>query len=201
MSGMDRLTDELLEAYASGKWKSYERDNIAMARELLTHRRASQASPAPSEPVTLTYTNWQGKTAQRNITPVRVWFGSTPWHPEPQWLLTAVDAEKGLERDFALKDFGAPAPSDGLRGLVVKPLEWEGKPSDCYMQAETILGHYRIYVQYRDEWTCDFEPSSGRPVNVRCWATTPDDCKAAAQADHDVRIRAALSAPAQEGGE
>ena len=49
MSGMDRLTDELLEAYASGKWKSYERDNIAMARELLAHRRASQAAPAPSD--------------------------------------------------------------------------------------------------------------------------------------------------------
>ena len=44
MSGMDRLTDELLEAYASGKWKSYERDNIAMARELIAHRRASQAA-------------------------------------------------------------------------------------------------------------------------------------------------------------
>ena len=49
MSGMDRLTDELLEAYAAGKWKSYERDNIAMARELLAHRRASQAAPAPSD--------------------------------------------------------------------------------------------------------------------------------------------------------
>lgn len=42
----DNLTDELLEAYASGKWKSYERDNIGMARELLAHRRASQAAPA-----------------------------------------------------------------------------------------------------------------------------------------------------------
>ena len=49
MSGMDRLTDELLEAYAAGKWKSYERDNMARARELLAHRRASQAAPAPSD--------------------------------------------------------------------------------------------------------------------------------------------------------
>ena len=53
MSGMDRLTDELLGAYAAGKWKSYERDNIAMARELLAHRRASQAAPA----------NWQDDPA------------------------------------------------------------------------------------------------------------------------------------------
>ena len=49
MTTTDKLTDELLEAYASGKWKSYERDNIAMARELLAHRRTSQSAPAPSD--------------------------------------------------------------------------------------------------------------------------------------------------------
>ena len=49
MTITDKLTDELLEAYASGKWKSYERDNIAMARELLAHRRASQAASTPSD--------------------------------------------------------------------------------------------------------------------------------------------------------
>jgi hypothetical protein len=65
--------------------------------------------PVTGDPVTLTYTNWRGETAQRTIVPQRVWFGLTDWHPEPQWLLTALDAEKGAERDFALKDFGNPA--------------------------------------------------------------------------------------------
>jgi len=65
--------------------------------------------PVTGAPVTLTYTNWRGETAQRTIIPQRVWFGSTDWHPEPQWLLTALDIEKGAERDFALKDFGSPA--------------------------------------------------------------------------------------------
>jgi hypothetical protein len=64
-------------------------------------------------PVTLTYTNWRGETAERTILPQRVWFGATDWHPEPQWLLTAIDVEKGVERDFALKDFGA-APQDAM---------------------------------------------------------------------------------------
>ncbi|GGW24169.1 hypothetical protein GCM10011452_09550 [Gemmobacter lanyuensis] len=59
-------------------------------------------------PVTLTYTNWKGETAQRRIIPRRIWWGSTAWHPEPQWILTALDVDKGEDRDFALKDFGQP---------------------------------------------------------------------------------------------
>ena len=74
--------------------------------------------PAPQpegEPVTLTYTNWRGETAQRTITPKRIWWGATDWHPEPQWLLTAFDAEKQADRDFAIKDFGAATPQPAAR--------------------------------------------------------------------------------------
>ena len=76
------------------------------------------------DPITLTYTNWRGETAQRTITPKRIWWGATDWHPEPQWLLTAFDAEKQADRDFALKDYGAATqqPSEtvaeALRELV-----------------------------------------------------------------------------------
>lgn len=70
---------------------------------------AGQTAEPESRPITLTYTNWKGETAQRTIIPRRVWWGSTEWHPEPQWLLTAFDVGKEAERDFALKDFGQPA--------------------------------------------------------------------------------------------
>ena len=66
-------------------------------------------------PVTLTYTNWRGETAQRTVTPKRIWWGATDWHPEPQWLLTAFDAEKQADRDFAIKDFGAATPQPAAR--------------------------------------------------------------------------------------
>ncbi|WP_444668326.1 hypothetical protein [Cereibacter changlensis] len=79
------------------------RSTIQTAPEFVAPKKAAGDGPTP---VTLTYTNWRGQTAERTIIPIRVWWGSTTWHPEPQWLLTAVDAEKGLERDFALKDFG-----------------------------------------------------------------------------------------------
>jgi hypothetical protein len=36
--------------------------------------------------------------------PIRLWFGSTEWHPAEQWFIRALDIEKGEERDFALLD-------------------------------------------------------------------------------------------------
>ena len=54
--------------------------------------------------VRINYTNWRGETANRTIVPIEVWFGSTEWHTEEQWLLKALDIAKNTERDFALKD-------------------------------------------------------------------------------------------------
>lgn len=53
-------------------------------------------------PMHMTYTNWRGETAARVVLPSRVWFGLTAWHPEPQWLMTALDLESGQVRDFAM---------------------------------------------------------------------------------------------------
>lgn len=64
--------------------------------------------PGSIATVTLSYRNWRGEVSDRKIFPTGIRFGSTDWHPEPQWLLTAFDIEKGAYRDFALKDFGQP---------------------------------------------------------------------------------------------
>jgi predicted DNA-binding transcriptional regulator YafY len=50
------------------------------------------------------YKNWRGETSIRRVKPLRVWFGSTEWHPKDQWFLEAEDIEKGEKRDFALND-------------------------------------------------------------------------------------------------
>jgi predicted DNA-binding transcriptional regulator YafY len=54
--------------------------------------------------VRIVYRNYRGEVAKRRIIPGRIWFGGTEWHPEPQWLLDAVDLEKGATRSFALRD-------------------------------------------------------------------------------------------------
>lgn len=50
------------------------------------------------------YKNWKGDIRERVIKPLEIYFGSTEYHPEDQWLLRAEDLEKGEIRDFSLKD-------------------------------------------------------------------------------------------------
>lgn len=52
--------------------------------------------------VTIEYTNYKDETSVRHIIPVRLYFGSTVYHPEDQWLLQAYDLDKKAERTFAM---------------------------------------------------------------------------------------------------
>lgn len=59
-------------------------------------------------PVRLAYTNHAGLRQIRTFVPRLVFYGSTPWHPNPQWILRAWDVDKQAERDFALAGFAEP---------------------------------------------------------------------------------------------
>lgn len=54
--------------------------------------------------VKIKYKNWKGEISIRNIYPDEVWYGSTEYHKEPQFLLSAWDIDKQAFRDFALID-------------------------------------------------------------------------------------------------
>lgn len=56
----------------------------------------------PRYVVTIDYTNWRGERSTRKIGPLRIDFTSNEWHPESQWMVQAVDIEKGEKRWFAL---------------------------------------------------------------------------------------------------
>ncbi len=62
------------------------------------------ADALATEPLSMTYKNWRGEVATRRIQPLSLRFGCTEWHPEPGWLLLAIDIKKGAEREFALAD-------------------------------------------------------------------------------------------------
>lgn len=51
-----------------------------------------------------TYKNWEGETKDREVAPIKIWFGHTDYHKEDQWFLKAIDIEKNAERDFAVRD-------------------------------------------------------------------------------------------------
>jgi predicted DNA-binding transcriptional regulator YafY len=57
-----------------------------------------------NEFVEILYTNHRGEASWRKILPHRLHFGSTEYHPGPQWLLDAYDVGKEADRTFALKD-------------------------------------------------------------------------------------------------
>ncbi len=64
-----------------------------------------------SNAIILDYTNYRGERSRRTVTPINIHFGSNEWHPEPQWLLLAMDHDKGNTRLFAVKDIHSWTPA------------------------------------------------------------------------------------------
>lgn len=116
------------------------RDDLREAG-LCVPRRVS-ADPRPERVV---YRNWKGEVAERLITPLTVWHGSTEWHPEPQWFLRARDERKGAVRDFALRDFVGKGVSrvrlDNLVWKVLLDLSRQGEtsPSETHWRVTDAL--------------------------------------------------------------
>lgn len=50
------------------------------------------------------YVNWRGVKGHREVKVIRIFFGSTGYHKESQWLMEAFDLVKKEERVFAMKD-------------------------------------------------------------------------------------------------
>src|SRR4051812_21068783 len=82
-------------------------------------RRLKKVEASVSERVVvIDYTNWRGRREKRTIRPRWLWFGSTEYHPEPQWLLCAFDGDKEADRDFAMSgihSWSAPEPAGARR--------------------------------------------------------------------------------------
>lgn len=52
--------------------------------------------------IVIDYTNHRGERSMRTVIPFGFRFGTSPFHPEPQWLMEAFDRDKGETRTFAL---------------------------------------------------------------------------------------------------
>jgi len=60
--------------------------------------------PESEETVTFIYKNYKGVVASRKVKPIKIWYGTTQWYKEKQWLVWGYDYHKNDYRDFALKD-------------------------------------------------------------------------------------------------
>jgi hypothetical protein len=112
-----------------------------VARRALAILSALPVAPVVDEaaPIAVVYyTNWRGETSRRRIIPKSVRYGSTEWHPEPQWLMLAWDDDKQADREFALKDFGARAVVDEA-GIRAGEREKCAAIADDYQRR--VIGH------------------------------------------------------------
>ena len=64
------------------------------------------------ESIHVNYTNYKGVTKKRHIRPIKIWQGSTEWHPEECFLMTAYDIDKESNRDFKVLDFDFDSVND-----------------------------------------------------------------------------------------
>lgn len=58
----------------------------------------------PNDRIIFQYENHRGDSGERRVVVVGFTWGSTQWHPEPGWLMTAADLDKDEFRFFAMKD-------------------------------------------------------------------------------------------------
>ena len=77
-------------------------------------KQKPHAGPLPAEIIEIDYVNWRGQRSTRTIKPLRLVWGSNEWHPTPQWLVEAIDCEKGDVRGFALKGIRTWSPLTAL---------------------------------------------------------------------------------------
>lgn len=111
----------------AGRVPGYRQDTDAIHAALADTREASPAPETTSlPPFVFDYRNHRGERAIRRAIFHGIRFGSTEWHPEPQWLLAGIDIEKGARREFALRDVSpilgsaSPAWDAGVESVSAK---------------------------------------------------------------------------------
>jgi predicted DNA-binding transcriptional regulator YafY len=57
-----------------------------------------------NEEVLIDYTNYRGERSWRKIRPNRIAFENSEFHSDTQWILHALDIDKNVFREFAIKD-------------------------------------------------------------------------------------------------
>lgn len=114
-------------------------DQIPGLREFLTDLSGVPRRDHPGRLVMLDYTNWRGERAERIVLVERLWWGSSQFHPDQQWLLEGEDIKKGAElRDFALL---------GIRKLEAATLVQRKGGQDGAVSEEGVAAQVEVVQQ------------------------------------------------------
>jgi hypothetical protein len=130
------------------------------------------------EPTTFrfVYRNHRGEIAERRVIPDAVRFGTTEWHPTPQWLLRAYDLDKQALREFAMSEISsvlanrkevmphtAEQPARPVQGCS-SPRRDTTPPqaSEPGVTDPIVCPHYNEHAEIWLEPPCQDEASEGR---------------------------------------
>ena len=92
------------------------------------------------------YSNYRGERAWRRIRPSYLHFANSPYHPHTQWLLHALDLEKEVERDFALKDIHRMLPfAEFNLQQATKPVSKIEEPLSCHQSCAKACAQQGTY--------------------------------------------------------
>lgn len=96
-------------AHTVAESQAYQLGHYDARAEAANLARAASI-PDDAGEVVIDYTNWRCERGERVIRPVRLWWGQTRYHPNSQFLLTALDVERNVLRDFAMADIHSWRP-------------------------------------------------------------------------------------------
>lgn len=88
-------------------------EGIALGRPLLYTDPPASAKPRENtQIITFVYRNWKGEVRERRVIPINIEFGADNYHQPAQWLLHAIDMDKGARRTFAFDHMLTPIRKD-----------------------------------------------------------------------------------------
>lgn len=131
--------------------------------------------------ITMIYRNYRGEIAERTVTPLHIWWGTTDWHPEPGWLMTAFDHDKQADRDFALADCQFAALTPVAASETPDACQQEDLVTAGSVEPVGWFGFDESTGEYTADW-CSVKPADGkgfRPLYAH--PPTPMSVEAAAQ--------------------
>ena len=125
-------------------------------------------------PVAFDYTNYRGERATRRALLRDIYFGSTEYHPEDQWLVAGHDLDKNEDRIYAIKDMRpVAAVMKSVLRTADKPAKDETDPAAYLARGE----YFTIRIQK--------DPLSARPDLPKQFTWMPTlDQRARAKQNH-----------------
>lgn len=92
-----------------------------------------------NEVVEVTYTNWKGKTDVRRLILGQVRFGTSEWHPEPTYLISAFDLDHAAqiwkEYDLCQMDFTTTGEREAALREAAAKITDHGSRNDVYSKS------------------------------------------------------------------